>query len=177
MTDQHTTPDQENQQEQPQAEPTMADLEQRIAALELQAEDYKEQWARATADFRNLKRRTEQERSEMIRSASANLILKLLPIIDDFDRAMEYVPEDLAGHPWVSGLEMVHRKLNAVLEGEGVQAIEAEGQTFDPNMHEAVMHEDVGADQDGKVLAELQKGYKLGDRVLRPTIVKVGRSS
>ncbi|GIV97301.1 MAG: protein GrpE [Herpetosiphonaceae bacterium] len=155
--------------------PSIAELEQRIAEIELQAEEYKENWMRAAADFRNLKRRSEQERSELIKSANAALILKLLPILDDLERAMEHVPEEVAQSSWFEGVRLVQRKFQMILEGEGVQPIEALDKEFDPTLHEAVMYEEVAPEQSGKVIAELRKGYKLGDRVLRPAMVKVGR--
>jgi molecular chaperone GrpE len=133
-------------------------------------------WQRAAADFANYRKRTEQEKNELIRYANANLILKILPILDDFERAMQTMPNDrLAQLTWVDGIFLVERKLRAVLESEGVQPIQALGQAFDPAFHEAVLQEDTPeASQDGKVLAELQKGYTLNERVLRPTMVKVG---
>jgi molecular chaperone GrpE len=134
-------------------------------------------WQRAAADFANYRKRAEQEKNELIKYANANLLLKILPILDDFERAMQTMPNDrLAQLTWVDGIFLIERKLRAVLESEGLQPIPALGQSFDPAYHEAVLQEETPeASQDGKVLAELQKGYKLNERVLRPTMVKVGR--
>ncbi len=151
-----------------------AELRRRLAEAEAQANDYKDQWLRATADYKNYKRRTETERAELIRSASAGLILKLLPVLDDFDRAIANIPPEIAETPWWGGTQLIAHKLRTILDSEGVTAIEAQGQDFDPNLHEAVLYEEAEG-QDGKVIAELQKGYKLRDRVLRPTMVKVGK--
>ncbi|MCG8350619.1 MAG: nucleotide exchange factor GrpE [Chloroflexales bacterium] len=153
-----------------------AELHLRLVQAERQAAEYKDQWLRATADFKNYKRRTEIERAELIRSASAGLILKLLPVLDDFDRAIANIPPEVAETSWWGGTQLIAHKLRTILESEGVAAIAALGEDFDPNVHEAVLYEEAEG-QDGKVVAELQKGYKLYDRVLRPTMVKVGKDS
>lgn len=150
------------------------ELKQRIAQAEAQVADYKDQWLRATADYKNYKRRAETERAELIRSASAGLVLKMLPVMDDFERAIANIPPEIEDSAWWGGTKLIAQKLRAILESEGVSAIEALGEDFDPNLHEAVLYEDAPG-QDGKVVEELQKGYKLRDRVLRPTMVKVGR--
>lgn len=149
-------------------------LDERLAQAEAQAAEYKDQWLRAAADFKNYKRRAETERAELIRSASAGLILKLLPVIDDLERALENVPPEVVETQWWAGMKLIDQKLRTVLESEGVTPIEALGQEFDPNVHEAVLYEEAEG-QENKVIAELQKGYKLRDRVLRPTMVKVGK--
>ncbi len=155
-----------------------------VEALKKQVEEEKQKaadnlagWQRAAADFANYRKRAEQERNELIKYANANLLLKILPILDDFERAMQTMPNDrLAQLTWVDGIFLIERKLRAVLESEGLQPIPALGQEFDPAYHEAVLQEETPeASQDGKVLAELQKGYKLNERVLRPTMVKVGK--
>ena len=150
------------------------ELKQRLAQAEAQANEFKDQWLRATADYKNFKRRADTERAELIRSAGSNIILKLLPVLDDFERAVANIPEEIASSSWWGGTQLIAHKLRNLLDSEGVKAIEALGQDFDPNFHEAVIYEDAEG-QDGKVVAELQKGYKLGDRVLRPSMVKVGR--
>ena len=152
----------------------LADLQARLAQAEAQATEYKDQWLRATADYKNFKRRVEIERAELIRSAGADIILKLLPVVDDFDRAIASIPAEVAATPWWGGTQLIAHKLRLLLESQNVKAIEAVGQDFDPNLHEAVLYEDAPG-QDGKVVEELQKGYKLGERVLRPSMVKVGR--
>ena len=153
----------------------LAQLRERVAALEKEAADYKDQWLRAAADYKNFKRRTEAERAELIRSASAGLLLKLLPVVDDFERALSSVTPDVAESAWFNGFKLIPQKLQTILESEGVATIEAIGQDFDPNLHEAVIYEPAGDGQEGKVVGELQRGYKLRDRVLRPTMVKVGQ--
>jgi molecular chaperone GrpE len=158
--------------DEPAAE--LAALRERVAQLEKEAGEYKDQWLRAAADYKNFKRRTEIERSDLIRGASAGLLLKLLPVVDDLERALGSVTPDVAATPWYAGFKLIPQKLQTVLESEGVTPIEALGKEFDPNFHEAVIYE-AAPGQDGKVVAELQRGYKLRDRVLRPTMVKVGQ--
>ena len=157
-----------------ETQPDTGDIEQQLQQLAQESESYKDQYMRATAEMRNYKRRVEQDRADLIRNAGAGVLMKLLPILDDFDLAMAHVPEEIAASQWFNGIKLVQTKLRTVFEGEGVKVIEALGATFDPNFHEAVMHEDAGPDQAGKVTAELRRGYTLHDRVIRPTMVKVG---
>jgi molecular chaperone GrpE len=164
----------ENTQGEPQ-DTAVVELQARVAQLEKQVAEYKDQWLRAAADYKNFKRRTDQERADLIRGASAGLLLKLLPVVDDIERALNSVTPDVANTPWYGGFKLIPQKLQAILESEGVTSIAALGEHFDPNIHEAVIYEAAGEGQEGKVIAELQKGYKLRDRVLRPTMVKVGQ--
>jgi molecular chaperone GrpE len=146
-----------------------------IAQLEQEkerAESYLASWQRAAADFQNYKRRVEQEREEIARLANAALIINLLPIMDDLDRALENVDARLAGLTWLDGLRLIQRKFQALLEMNGVTEIEADGHDFDPNVHEAVTF---GPGEDNKVISVIQKGYRLGGRVLRPSLVVVGK--
>jgi molecular chaperone GrpE len=147
-------------------------LKQALAEEKAKADDYLANWQRTQADFINFKRRTEQERNETVRFANEMLMLTLLPVLDDLERALENVSEKLAGITWVDGIELIYRKLKATLEGHGLNEIKALGEPFDPNIHEAVIY---GEGEEGKVIDELQKGYKLHDRVIRPTMVKVGK--
>ncbi len=151
------------------------ELRARLEQLEQEVSTSKDAYMRATADLRNFKRRTEEDRTNLVRNASASVILKLLPVLDDFDLAMQHAPEDIAQNAWFSGVRGIQRKLQMILETEGVKPIEAEGQPFDPHFHEAVMHEDAGDENSGKVVADLRRGYTLHDRVLRPSMVKVGQ--
>jgi len=153
-----------------------AELQARVAQLEKESEDYRDKWLRAAADYKNFKRRADQERADLIRGASAGLLLKLLPVVDDIERALDSVPEQIASSTWFEGVRLIAQKLQTVLESEGVMPISALGAEFDPNQHEAVIYEDAGDGANAKVVAELQKGYKLRDRVLRPTMVKVGKA-
>lgn len=161
--------------EQPSGTAQVEELQARVQQLEQEVAQYKDQFLRAAADLKNYRRRTEEERASLIRNATAGLIMKLLPILDDFDLAMQHAPDEIRDHPWFAGIVGVQRKLQLVLESEGVKPIEALGQPFDPNYHDAVMHEDAGPEQAGKVLEDLRRGYMLHDRVIRPSMVKVGQ--
>ncbi len=160
--------------ESARAEPVEAraeDLQAQLEAAKSEAERLRNNWQRAEADFQNYKRRTEQERDENRRFALASLIINLLPILDDFERAFGSLDARLAGLTWFDGIRLIYRKLQMILDNAGVSVIQAEGQTFDPRYHEAVAHAE---GEEGKVLAEVQRGYKLHDRVLRPAMVVVG---
>ena len=162
--------------------PTRSELAERITELERELETVREQadeqtrsWQRTAADFANYRRRTEEERGVMTQLSNAVLISKMLSVLDDFDRALASVPED-AHEGWVDGIQLVERKLRTVLESEGVTPIEAVGQPFDPNLHEAVVHQETTDYPDNVVIDEVQRGYRLGDRVLRPALVRVANN-
>lgn len=146
-------------------------LKQALTEEKARAEDYLASWQRAQADFINYKRRSEQERNEYSKFANSTLILSLLPVLDDLERAFNSMPPKAARGDWADGIRLIERKLRASLEAQGLSPIEALGQPFDPNFHEAV-RQDKG--KEGIVIEELRKGYMLHDRVLRPTAVVVG---
>ena len=147
------------------------DVEKVLAYTKQKAEEYLDSWKRSQADFINYKRRAEQEKREMGDYANTQLILTLLPVLDDFRRAFDAIPPKLAETSWVDGIRLVERKLWTALETQGLSPIKAVGETFDPNLHEAIMHT---KGEDGKVVQEMQKGYKLHDKVIRPSQVAVG---
>ncbi|MGB9724173.1 MAG: nucleotide exchange factor GrpE [Chloroflexia bacterium] len=152
------------------------DLRRELEEERKKSAEYYDQWLRSVAELRNYKKRIEQEREQMAQEAASGLVLRLLPILDDFERALAVLPDEkLLRFSWIEGVMLIYRRLQAVLEQSGLRAIEAVGKPFDPYIHEAVLFEEVPAEQDGLVLAELQKGYRLGDRVLRPALVKVGK--
>ena len=146
-----------------------------LEAATVRADEATYNWQRSAADFANFKRRTDEERSVIGQVGTALLISKMLGVLDDFDRALASVPAD-AHDGWVEGVRLVERKLRTVLEAEGVTPIDALGQPFDPNLHEAVVHEPTSEHPDNTVIAELQRGYRLNDRVLRPAMVKVANN-
>jgi molecular chaperone GrpE len=156
-----------------EVETLRAELEQAQA----QAADYLEGWQRARAEFANFKKRVEAERRELRRSSTEAILLKLLPVVDDFERAFQVLPEESADEAWVDGFRMILRKLQALLESEDVTAIEAAGQPFDPLWHQALLQEETEEHRDGYVIEEMQRGYRLGDRVLRPSMVKVASNT
>lgn len=131
----------------------------------VEAED---RWKRSAAEFQNYRRRAEQERQGLLRAANAGLIVELLPVLDDLERALANAPADDAETEWVKGTRLVERKFRQILERQGVTPIDAVGATFDPKLHEAI-----GGSGD-TVTEEFQRGYTLHDRVLRPSMVMVG---
>jgi molecular chaperone GrpE len=149
----------------------MESLKQALAEEKKKSEEYMASWQRAQADFINYKRRTEQERQEFNSFANANLILSLLPVIDDLERALDAIPPKYKKHEWVEGVRLVAHKFKTILEGHGVKPIKAMGEAFDPNYHEA-LRQDKG--KEGIVIEEFQKGYMMHDKLLRPARVVVG---
>ena len=150
-------------------------LRQELEKAQAEAKDYLDQLLRARADYANYKRRGEQDKKDLIRYGNAGLMTRLLPVLDDFERAFLAVPEGLDKLTWVNGIALIHRKMQIVMEAEGLEAIRTTGQKFDPSQHEAITTENRDDMEDGAIIAEAQKGYKLGDRVLRPTLVRVAR--
>ena len=146
-------------------------LKQALAEEKAKAENYLASWQRTQADFINYKRRSEQDKEEFSQFANAGLVLSLLPVLDDLERALTAIPPKSAKLPWVDGIRLIERKFRASLETQGLTPIKALGEPFDPNLHEAV-RQDKG--KEGIVIEELRKGYKLYDRVIRPAMVVVG---
>jgi molecular chaperone GrpE len=146
-----------------------------VAELRRERDDFKDRWLRKTAEFDNYRKRIERERREQADSAVTDLLESILLVVDDFDRALtvEAGPEAEA---YRTGVELIHSKLLDVLKKRGVRAIDALGADFDPNIHQAVMHEASPEHRDGEVIAELRKGYMLGDKLLRPAMVKVAKA-
>ena len=128
-------------------------------------------WQRTQADLMNYKRRAEQEKEEIGRFGNTAMMLSLLPIMDDLERALISIPDDLAKHSWVDGIRLIERKLQANLEVQGLSQVKALGEPFDPNFHEAMMQ---GKGKEGTVVEEIEKGYKLNNRLIRPSKVVVG---
>ena len=146
-------------------------LQEQLEAALAQAERFEANWKRAAADHANYKRRVEQERSEQARLAGAALVINLLPIRDDFGRAVETLDSTLAGLNWVQGVLAIERKLGGLLESMGVTEVAAEGETFDPTQHEAVGR---APGPENVCLHVVQKGYALSGAVIRPAMVIVG---
>jgi molecular chaperone GrpE len=162
--------------------PSRIELAERIERLEREltesraaSEEHLYNWQRSAADFANFKRRTDDERATMGQFTNALLIGKLLTVLDDFDRALENVPAE-AHDAWIEGVKLTERKLRGLLESEGLTPIEAVGEPFDPNLHEAVAHEETVDHPDNSVIGEVQRGYRLHDRVIRPSLVRVANN-
>jgi molecular chaperone GrpE len=149
-----------------------------IAELQRERDDFQDRWLRKSAEFDNYRRRVERERREQADQAVVGLLLELLSVVDDFDRALKLASND-AGEgaaAYRKGVELIHTKLHDLLRKQGVKPIEALGADFDPNVHQAVMHEESPDHREGEVIGELQRGYTIGDRLLRPAMVKVAKA-
>jgi molecular chaperone GrpE len=153
---------------------TISALIAELAEAKKLADSAQDQALRAQAEIQNFRRRKERDASERIAQANARLLREVLPVIDDFERAFANVPADISAedNAWVEGFRLILRKLQMVLEREGVTAIDATAE-FDPNWHEAISIEPHDEVSSGHVIAEVQKGYKLNDKILRPSIVRV----
>lgn len=144
-----------------------------VTSLRQEAQKNLEGWQRALAEFQNYKRRTEREMSERYQNGTFDVLMNLLSVVDDFERALSSLPDDSKDQPWVSGVSLIHRKLQKMLDDYQVEAIDPVGEMFDPNQHQAIGADDDTDAASGTVTATLQKGYKSGDRILRPALVKV----
>ena len=147
-------------------------LEARLSQAETKAAENLDGWQRALAEFQNYKKRVERDREADQILMKGELIRRFLPILDDLERALQTRPADDA---WFNGIELIERKLRSILEAEGVKPIEAQGAIFDPNFHEAISLEPVDGVESGRVVAVVQNGYMLGERVIRPAQVKVAK--
>ena len=147
-------------------------LKKQLAEAESKTADYKDSWLRSQADFQNYKKRIERDNEMMYVSMKGDIIKKVLPALDDLERALQ---NRRAEDPWADGIELIARKLQNMLESEGMKRIEALGVEFDPNFHEAISHEPANGAKSGHVIGVVQNGYMLGERVIRPALVRVAQ--
>jgi molecular chaperone GrpE len=179
MTDENNpTQSQDENESLPEAIPETAVIDLEALKGELKvwqdtANEYLDGWQRARADFANYKKRVERDQSVAYQSATISVIRRFLEVLDDLELALKNKPTESDGVQWAEGVELIGRKLNSILEAEGVSPILAEGQTFDPNLHEAITYEQYPGLESGQIIAVVKQGYCLGDRVLRPTQVRV----
>jgi molecular chaperone GrpE len=152
----------------------VSSMETKIAELESALAEAKDRRLRLAADFDNFKKRTRQEQLETIQHASADLIARLLPALDDLHKALDHKPKGV-DEAWVKGLELSVRKLDEALSAHGLEPIEAVGARFDPKLHEAIGSEESTEHPEDTVTSELRRGYRIRDRVVRPALVKVAR--
>jgi molecular chaperone GrpE len=150
-------------------------LQAEVTELRVKADEYLDGWQRARADFANYKKRIERDQEEARGRAAAALLAKILPVEDDLRRAVRERPEAEGYRHWADGIELIQRKLAALLEAEGVELIPADGVAFDPALHEAVTYEPSNDHKEGEIIEVIQQGYRLGERVLRPARVRVAR--
>jgi molecular chaperone GrpE len=164
---------------EPQADTRAAEidaLKAELATLRAKSSEYLEGWQRARAEFSNYKKRQESDYASQRAMSTSILIAKLLPVLDDFERATKTLAPSLRDMTWIEGVLLIHRKLQLILESEGIKVIDVKANdTFDPSIHEAVSQDEAEGVESGRVIEELQRGYKLGDRVVRPSLVRVAR--
>jgi len=147
-------------------------LIQQLKDAESKVVEYKDGWARTQAEFQNFRKRVDRDNETFRASTKGDIIKKVLPVLDDLERALQNRPADDA---WASGIELVVRKFQNILEMEGVKKIEAKGAAFDPNFHEAISHEPSEEVESGCVIDVVQNGYVIGERVIRPALVRVAQ--
>jgi len=147
-------------------------LQQALAEEKEKAERYLANWQRSLADLQNYVKRAEQEKSETIEFANTILIMDLLPILDDFERALASLPVELGEQNWTEGIKLIYNKLKAILETQGLAEIKAEGEYFDPYLHEAAGQLE---GEEDVIIEEIRKGYKFRGKLLRPSMVMVGK--
>ena len=158
----------------------VAAIRQELEQVKAKEAEYLDGWQRARAELSNARKRFQRDQEQAYVNAKADLLVRLLPIVDDFERAFEKLPEDLSfgdlapvSLNWLEGVQLIWRKFQLLLEQERVAPIEAMGKAFDPFLHQAVTHEPSAEVPEGHVIAEMQRGYVVGDRVLRPSAVRV----
>ena len=148
-------------------------LEEMLETTKAEAAKNLDGWQRALADLANARKRFDKQSKMAYTNATVEVVSKLLPIIDDLDRAIVNVPADIAENNWFDGLNGVLRKFNGILESINAERIATIGESFDPNWHDAIMREDSDEHASGTIILELQAGYRIGERVVRPALVVV----
>ena len=151
------------------------ELELELAEALRKKEEYLDGWQRTQADFANYKKRVERDRQQVQQNATANVVRRYLDILDDLERALANQPQDGEGAVWANGIDLVYRKWLNALEVNDVKPMEVEDQLFDPELHEAISHEQSDEHESGEVIEVVQTGYFIGDRVLRPARVRVAQ--
>jgi len=151
------------------------ELQNELQEVRTKADEYLDGWQRSRAEFANYKKRVEREQAQIYQTTTGAIVKRYLEVLDDLERALRNRPQNGEGAAWANGIELVYRKLQTILENEGVKPIQAEGQFFDPNFHEAVTLEESDGYESGQVIEVLQQGYMLGERVLRPAMVRVAK--
>ena len=145
--------------------------------VQRERDDYYERLLRKTAEFDNYRKRIERERQAASDAAAADLVRDLLPLVDDLERALKAEAGAEGAETYRRGVELIHKRLEDILRRRGVRPIEALGADFDPNFHEAVAHDPAEGRREGEVIEDFRRGYMLGDRLLRPSMVKVAKGA
>jgi molecular chaperone GrpE len=161
--------------EAPETTVDLDSLQKELETARKQASENLECWQRERADFTNYKKRIEREQEVLSQNISAATVKKFLAALDDMERAMKLRPTAGDDAAWADGMELVYRKLVGIVESCGVTPMQIENQAFNPNFHEAITHEDSPDHESGQIIEVVQKGYMIGDRVMRPALVRVAR--
>ncbi len=166
-------PDLEDDLEEHSLEDQAAALQMSLDEMTTKAEEYLDGWQRARAEFANYKKRVLRDHTEIHQSARGEVIKLYLDIADDLERALQEKPGDGQGATWADGIEIIFQKLRTRLESEGIKPMNPLGEEFDPNIHEALMKEESDEYKSGQIIEVMQEGYWIGDKVLRPALVRV----
>ncbi len=150
-------------------------LQKELEEIRSKANEYLDGWQRARAEFANYKKRVDRDQAQTYQVAAGNIVRRFLDVLDDLERALKNRPENGDGAVWAEGIELIYRKLLNMLEGEGVKPMEIDNDFFDPNLHEAVVSEENSEYESGQIIEVIRQGYMLGDRILRPAMVRVAR--
>jgi molecular chaperone GrpE len=157
--------------EQSALESLQSELDEALA----KGDEYLDGWQRARAEFANYKKRVEREQAQIYQTTTGSIIKRYLDIIDDLDLALKNRPQEGDGASWANGIDLIYRKLYTILENEGVTPMQTEGEFFDPNLHEAITSEPNDDFESGQIIEVVKQGYLLGERVLRPAVVRVAQ--
>ena len=152
------------------------ETESEIDGLRRERNELQDRLLRKTAEFDNYRKRIDKERRELSEWAAANVLTDVLGVLDDFERALT-VDSPPEAAPYCTGVELIHRQLGELLRKRGVTPIDTLGADFDPHQHQAVAYEEAPGAREGEIVGELRKGYRLGDRLLRPALVRVAKAS
>ena len=163
----------EDQAAEPELEEQVTVLKTALEEMDKKAEEYLDGWQRARAEFANYKKRVLRENMDIHQVSRGEVIKLYLDIADDLDRALQERPETGDGESWAKGIEIIFQKLRARLESEGIKPMNPMGEEFDPNIHEALMKEESEEFESGQIIEVIQEGYWIGDKVLRPALVRV----
>jgi molecular chaperone GrpE len=146
-----------------------------LERVRAEGQEYLDGWQRSRAEFANYRKRVERENQESHKRAAGDVLCRYLGVIDDLELALRERPQEGDAAVWAEGIEIIHQKLLGLLQAEGVEPIQAQGEIFDPNFHEALSHEESSDHEEGQVIEVIRQGYVLGERVLRPALVRVAK--
>ena len=149
------------------------ELQTQLEESQAKADEYLDGWQRARAEFTNYKKRVERDRVRFHNDAVGDVAKRFLPVVDDLERAIKDRPQEGDGATWAKGIDLIYRKMLKVLEADGITPMQAEGEMFDPNLHEAIVKTESDEHECEQVIEVLQQGYMIGDRVLRPAQVRI----